>query len=71
MIDSDHMIGIIHFENYAKIILPMTVIYDSTIKKKVINLAVPHDSSGRKSNIWNGKKCSLLSVDYLKLQIKF
>lgn len=55
MLGENNLIGIIHFENFAKIVLPMTLVKDSANRKKILNTAIPRNSNGRKSNIWNGK----------------
>lgn len=55
MLSENNLIGIIHFENYAKVALPMTLVKDSMTRKMILDVAIPKVPSGKKSNIWNGE----------------
>ena len=59
MLNDNDMIGVIHFENNAKITLGMTVIRDGSIRNKILDSAIPTSSKGKKSNIWNALSLAL------------
>ena len=55
MMNANDLIGIIHFESMAEIVLDMTLVEDSQVRESIYNLIVPRKSTGSKnSNIWNG-----------------
>ena len=57
MVSDGSIVGIIHFENFAKIALGMTVVKDSMSRKRLMDMVIPVKSMNvKKSNIWNGKK---------------
>ena len=55
MLNDHDMVGIIHFDNNAKVTLPMTVVRDTANRNRIAQAAVPTPSSGKRSNIWNGE----------------
>lgn len=54
MINDNDLVGVIHFESFAEIILDMTLVKDSQTRKNIMDLTMPSSSTGRISNIWNG-----------------
>jgi hypothetical protein len=56
MLGDGNMIGVIHFESFAKIAVGMTPVRDSVTRKRVLNMAIPVKAAAhKKSNTWNGK----------------
>ncbi len=54
LIGEKDLVGIVHFENNAEIVLPMTQIMDTQIRQKVYELSIPKSCVGVKnSNIFN------------------
>ncbi len=59
MMNDNDLIGIIHFESFAEIVLAMTLVQDSQVRKTIYEYIIPKQSYGvRNSNIWNGKLLS-------------
>jgi hypothetical protein len=59
MLNDNDMVGIIHFENNAKVTLGMTAIRDASTRNKIFDSAIPSNSKGKKSNIWNALSLAL------------
>lgn len=61
MLSDGHMIGIIHFENFAKVAVGMTLVRDSTSRKRVLTFALPARTTAKtkKANIWNAVSLGL------------
>jgi hypothetical protein len=55
MLNDHDIVGIVHFENNAKVTLGMTLTSNPAIRNKIYKIASNFSSNGRKSNIWNGK----------------
>lgn len=49
------LVGLVHFDSFAKITLPMTRVRDSVARKKIKEVITPSLPNNKKSNIWNGK----------------
>jgi hypothetical protein len=68
MLNDHDIVGIVHFENNAKVTLGMTLTSNPAIRNKIYKIASNFSSNGRKSNIWNGKNETSL---ILNLSIQF
>lgn len=57
------LVGIIHFDSFARVTLPMTRVRDSITRKKIKESITPALPNNKKSNIWNALS---LGVSLLK-----
>lgn len=55
MVKENELIGIIHFQNNANIVLPL-MSKDSSNQKRILQVVMPKNSNNKTSNIWNGTK---------------
>ena len=53
MVKENEVLGIIHFQNNAQIVLPLTK-KDASNQKRMLQQAIPKISNNKTSNIWNG-----------------
>lgn len=68
ILDDNILIGIVHFDSFAKITLPMTRVKDSTVRKKIKEIITPPLPNNRRSNIWNGINLIFLTFIIYKFQ---
>lgn len=54
IVDDNALVGIVHFDSFAKITLPMTRVRDSAARKKIKEAIIPPLPNNKRSNIWNG-----------------
>ena len=63
MLKPEDLIGIINFQNNAKVVVPLTL-KDPSAEARILKLAIPTTFNNKTSNIWNGiynaltKNCS-------------
>lgn len=63
MLKPEDLIGIINFQNNAKVVVPLTH-KDPSAQDRILKLAIPTTFNNKTSNIWNGiyialtKNCS-------------
>lgn len=56
MVSKQDLIGLIHFESFAEVVLSMTLATDSIVRQKIYELSIPKNSEGIKnSNVFNGE----------------
>ena len=59
MTNENDNLGVIHFESFAEIVLPMTQVKNSINRKKITDKIVPSAlRSKKKCNVWNGNELS-------------
>jgi hypothetical protein len=55
MLGDGTLVGVVHFEHFAKVAVGMTPVRDSPARKRILNTAIPVRAAvHKKSNLWNG-----------------
>lgn len=55
ILEDNVLIGIVHFDSFARISLPMTRVKDSAARKRIVESITPPLPNNKRSNIWNGE----------------
>ena len=61
MLKPEDLIGIINFQNNAKVVVPLTH-KDPSAQNRILKLAIPTTFNNKTSNIWNGIYIALTKI---------